>query len=463
MTVTLAERERQLSIARDEENMWLVTGPLWRVQARGIRRRAGRRRGLQPVLQRAADPADRAVSRHRIRFAAGRLRDAARPVGQPRRDQLQQRVRRHQAAFAGRRHHRHASTRTASSSTTPDWQSGFDHPAGPAGGGQFVAPVVCADDDRDDLRPAEAVIAHAGGVTFLDEFGHRPAESPATCGPSSACRWSGRVRAAAVRSSLRTSPAPDPARWRPPGCRRGTIRRPARRPTAPRPRWRPAPRRAGAADARWPPLRRRARRIWPAPRRRRSPAPASMTIDHTAGSTWSSTLTTHGAPTNRRALPGRPARARGARHRVTADEAVQQTGGLDLVEDGAFDAGDVGQRAVRGEVADVAEHDRQRGHRHGEHDQRAGLGGAGQRLRRCSRWRRNRRPSRPAPPRPTGCSRKPLGRPPSPHASPSRRSDQDPARRRAFSSRLQGWHTSLSAGRPPGCRLLVKVPGRGLA
>ena len=28
-----------------------------------------------------------------------------------------------------------------------------------------------------------------------------------------------------------------------------------------------------------------------------------MTIAHTSGSTWSSTLSTHGAPTNRRALP----------------------------------------------------------------------------------------------------------------------------------------------------------------
>ena len=33
LTVTLAERERQLSIARDEENMWLVTGPPGRDRA----------------------------------------------------------------------------------------------------------------------------------------------------------------------------------------------------------------------------------------------------------------------------------------------------------------------------------------------------------------------------------------------------------------------------------------------
>ena len=140
----------------------------------------------------------------------------------------------------------------------------------------------------------------------------------------------------------------------------------------------------------------------------------------------------------------RPAGPRGARHRMTADEVGQQAERLDLVQHATFDAGHVGQRGVRGDVANVPEHDRQRGHRHGEHDQRAGLGGAFQRLldvlrgvepvglRGLDAFDR------------TGCNRKPRGLPRSPHASPSRRSGLDPARRRAFSSRLQGWHTALA-------------------
>jgi hypothetical protein len=35
LTVALAERERQLSIARDEENMWLITGHQGQGQSRG--------------------------------------------------------------------------------------------------------------------------------------------------------------------------------------------------------------------------------------------------------------------------------------------------------------------------------------------------------------------------------------------------------------------------------------------
>ena len=77
-------------------------------------------------------------------------------------------------------------------------------------------------------------------------------------------------------------------------------------------------------------------------------------------------------------IAGRPTRVRGAGHRVAPDEAFQQTGRGDLVEHRALDAGDVGQRAVGRQFADVGEHARQRRHRYGQHDQRAGVGGAGQ-------------------------------------------------------------------------------------
>ncbi len=83
LSVTLAERDRQLSIARDEENMWLITDH--QGQSRGVLRgRARRRRRLQPVLQRAADPAHRPVPAGRFGHAAGGLRVPARPDGQPR-------------------------------------------------------------------------------------------------------------------------------------------------------------------------------------------------------------------------------------------------------------------------------------------------------------------------------------------------------------------------------------------
>ena len=90
LTVTLAERERQLSIARDEENMWLVqdhSGQTTRAAFDGaldvdvvfspfFNALPIRRTGLhQP---------------HRVGDAAGGLREAARVVGQAGDHQLQQ-------------------------------------------------------------------------------------------------------------------------------------------------------------------------------------------------------------------------------------------------------------------------------------------------------------------------------------------------------------------------------------
>ena len=77
LTVTLAERERQLSIARDEESMGSFSStPAGRVAA--SRRRAGRRCDLQPVLQRAAHPPNQVVSAKRVRGHSGGVREAAR-------------------------------------------------------------------------------------------------------------------------------------------------------------------------------------------------------------------------------------------------------------------------------------------------------------------------------------------------------------------------------------------------
>ena len=325
LTVTLAERERQLSIARDEESMWLVQDHRADHPVR-LRRRAGRRRGLQPVLQRAADPPHRgAPQRWRVGHPAGGLRAGARPVGRRRDHQLQHGLPTASSCTRRSPTPRSPSTTTGSSSTTQAWQRGSDHPARAPGRGEFVAPALRADDGGDDLRPAEAVVADACGVAGLDEFGDRPVVGQLVAGVGRAGAAPGRARAAAARSSPRTSPAPGPVRSPRPGCRRGTTRPPARTPAGPRRRWRRAPRRAGAAGGRSPRRRRRARRSGPGRRRHRSPAPGASPGPH-VGSTWSSTLTTHGAPTNRSRVAGRPPRMRGAGHRVPADEPVQQTG-----------------------------------------------------------------------------------------------------------------------------------------
>ena len=118
-------------------------------------------------------------------------------------------------------------------------------------------------------------------------------------------------------------------------------------------------------------------------------------------------------PDEQSGVAGGPTRVRGARHRVTADEAFLQPGCDDLVEHRRLDAGDVGQRTARGQFADAGEHACQRRHRHGQHDQSAGVGGAGERLRPDRWWRRSRRRRPPARPRPIGCSRTLHGRPPS--------------------------------------------------
>ncbi len=107
LTVTLAERERQLSIARDEENMWLVqhhTGETSRAAYDGaldvdvifspfFNALPIRRTGLYQRSESVALP---------VVYV-----QAARAVGRGGDDQLQQRGRRHQAALAGRRDHGH--------------------------------------------------------------------------------------------------------------------------------------------------------------------------------------------------------------------------------------------------------------------------------------------------------------------------------------------------------------------
>ena len=110
MTVTLAERERQLSIARDEENMWLVqdhTGQSYRAAYDGAL-------DVDVIFS----PFFNALPIRRTGLTAadsvtlpGGLREAARADGRTRDDQLQQRASDGITAFARRRDHDHCRRR----------------------------------------------------------------------------------------------------------------------------------------------------------------------------------------------------------------------------------------------------------------------------------------------------------------------------------------------------------------
>ena len=140
LTVTLAERERQLSIARDEENMWLVqphTGETSRAAYGGaldvdvifspfFNALPIRRTGLYQRSESVAIPVvyvrlpELSVEAATISYssAADGIKLHS-PVG---------------------RDHGHRRLRTGSSSTTQGWQSGSDHPARTACGGELFAP-----------------------------------------------------------------------------------------------------------------------------------------------------------------------------------------------------------------------------------------------------------------------------------------------------------------------------------
>ncbi len=267
---------------------------------------------VQPVLQRTADPPDRActssaesmtipvvyvylpeftVSRGHHQLHAAPARMPARGSSCTRRSPTRP----------------SSSMTTGSSSTIRAWQSGSDHRAGTAGGGEFRTPVLRAEHHRDHIGPREALEADPRGMSGVDQLGHRAAVDqrvPHRCSNASAVSRAG-SKSIGVRLAHR--PHQIRGRWRPPGCRPGTIRRPARRPAAPRRRWRPAPRRTDAAGARcWP---RRASCSSDLAGTTTLPQSSArcMTCDQTAASTCSSTLITQGAPANRAAFPaGQP-------------------------------------------------------------------------------------------------------------------------------------------------------------
>ena len=91
-----------------------------------------------------------------------------------------------------------------------------------------------------------------------------------------------------------------------------------------------------------------------------------MTMAHTSGSTWSSTLSTHGAPANSPASPAAQPECAVPAIGWPPTKLSSSPNDFTWSQYGGLDARDVGQRGVRREVANVLEHDRQRrdGHRH---------------------------------------------------------------------------------------------------
>ena len=141
LTVTLAERERQLSIARDEENMWLVQDHQSQTKRETHDGALDVDVIFSPFFNALPIRRTGLVSAGGVDLAAGGLRPRARAHGRARDHHLQQQ---RSGPTAGSSCTRRSptppspSTTTASSSTTQDWQSGSDHAAGAARGGQFL-------------------------------------------------------------------------------------------------------------------------------------------------------------------------------------------------------------------------------------------------------------------------------------------------------------------------------------
>ena len=149
LTVTLAERERQLAIARDEENMWLVTDHQGESRASYngaldvdvvfspfFNALPIRRLGLHERADSIALPMvyvnvpEMSVTAAVVSYTSqGRL------------DAIKSRRRSPTPPCV--------STPTGSSRTIQDWQSGSDHSACAPRGGQLLAPVFGRDNDAE--------------------------------------------------------------------------------------------------------------------------------------------------------------------------------------------------------------------------------------------------------------------------------------------------------------------------
>ena len=163
-------------------------------------------------------------------------------------------------------------------------------------------------------------------------------------------------------------------------------------------------------------------------------------------------------------VAGRPAGVRGARHRMAADEVGRagrrsrtacSTAPFTLVTSVSGQSGAMSRMWL--------EHDRQRGHGHGEHDQRVGVGGPLQRLVEVLGGVEPVEAGGLHAVRPSGCSRRPRGRP----AAAARITD--PPIRPRPSTHTGGVRHRFKVGislasprRQAGRRLLVKAPGLGL-
>ncbi len=296
--------------------------------------------------------------------------------------QLQQRrVRRHRAEVAGRRDHHHRRRRGLHPRLSRTCNADLiTPPAGPPRRVRRASPTAPMVTVRISGL-LKAVVAHPGRVAGFDEFGHRAARRPDARGP------------VVSRSMLRSRPVSSCSEFAShmARTRSGAVaatRVPSRNdPAASARRQRDLARRRGerlgeqvreVRDGRG--RRRRARRNGQA--RRTAPQSSARCITvrpRPPGSTWSSTLITHGRAGEQsarrpRPSPSAPCRPSDARRRIGRRRPCSS----DCCQYCAFDAGDVGECALGRWSADAVEHDRQRGHGDGSSTISASVCGARQ-------------------------------------------------------------------------------------
>ena len=348
LTVTLAERERQLSIARDEENMWLVqdhSGQTSRSAFDGaldvdvifspffnalpIRRtgvyRADAIRSTMPVVY--VRVPDLSVELATISYSYG--------------------------ADGIKLHSPVAETTITvdSDGFILDYPGLADAdlitpPARPAAASSSRQ-LLSADDDGDDLGPAETVVADPGGMTGLDEFGHRLVGGQSLSGVVE--------QVAAPASSTGSSCVGVGLAHRPHqvGCGRRDAGAVAERSGRQRERQRDLT--GGDGE-----------RLGQQVRKMRDGRGGGVVLVGAGGDDDGAAVQRQvhhlgphagvdvvvdadhpGCADEQPGVAGRPTRMRGACHRMPADEPLEQAVRLRPREHGTFDAGHIGQRAAR--------------------------------------------------------------------------------------------------------------------
>ena len=149
LTVTLAERERQLSIARDEENMWLVQDHQNQTKRAAYDGALDVDVVFSPFFNALPIRRTGLYQQRRVDLVAGGVRAAAGPDGRAGDHQLHQQApapSRDQAALAGRRHHDHRRRRRLHPRLPRTGRADLitppARPAAASSSRQFSAPIV---------------------------------------------------------------------------------------------------------------------------------------------------------------------------------------------------------------------------------------------------------------------------------------------------------------------------------